>query len=269
MSTTSLAQKCNQILGQREDIPGAPLWHMGKVAAFNSKESLDLIQNSIDYLSCKARFQKPFTSDEKEFMKEIFEALWWGGQYKGYKEAAKLANHYVNGNGKSIQLNEDVYRNSVIVIDTVNALKRYIKTLSANKKSFLLIKSSDPHFLASPNAAALNINKRNIYNQGYLLKDGALLVEQKNQRLKNADHRFMIQAHTTTSKTKGKTVYVSKWTISSVYDFEPFSSKDYVTNIPLAENLVLKIPDGLSHYLSIIGVANDFIYNSGWIDTWE
>lgn len=269
MSKNKLVQRCNQILVQREDIPGAPLWHMGKVAVLDSKESFDLLQNSIDYLSCKARYRKPFTSDEKEFMKEIFEALWWGGQYKGYREAARLANHYVNGKGKTIKIDEDVYRNSVIVTDTREALKRYIKFLSEKKKAFVFIKSSDPQFLASPYASVLNVHKRNIFNQGYLLKDGSLLVEQSNQRLKNADHRFMIEVHTTISKPKSKSVFFSKWTINSVYDFESFSSKDYVTDIPLSGNSVLKLPDGLSQYLTTIGVAKDFIYYSEWIETWE
>lgn len=102
-----------------------------------------------------------------------------------------------------------------------------------------------------------------------MLKDGALLVEQSNQRLNNADHRFMIEVHTTISKTKSKSVFFSKWTINSVYDFESFSSKDYVTDIPLSGNSVLKLPDGLSQYLTTIGVAKDFIYYSEWIETWE
>lgn len=265
----SLVQKCNQILGQREDIPGAPLWHMGKVVVLDSKESYDLLQNSINYLSCKARSKRLFTSEEKLFMKEIFEALWWGGQYKGYREAAMLANHYVNGKGKTIKINDHVYRSSVIVRDTMDALKKYIKSLAANNKAFALIKSSDPHFLASSYVTMLKINKRNIFNQGYLINNGALLVEQRNLRLKNADHRFMIEVHTTISKTKGRNIFMSRWTINSIYDFEPFSSKDFVTNIPLGSNFVLKLPDGLSQYLTTIGVAQKFMYYTEWTENWE
>lgn len=269
MGKNNLLQRCNQILTQREDIPGAPLWHMGKVAILDSKESFDLLQNSIDYLSCKAKHKKPFTPEEKEFMKEIFEALWWGGQYKGYREAATLANHYVNGKNKTIKINADVYKKSVIVTDTREALKKYIKSLSKMKKPFALIKSSNSHFLASPYASELSIYKRNVFNQGYLLKDGALLVEQRNQRLKNADHRFKIEVRTTIGKTKIKSVFFSKWTINSYYDFEPFSSNDYVTDIPLNKAFVLKLPDGLSQYLATIGVAQEFTYYSEWIENWE
>jgi len=57
---------------------------MGKVAVFESKESFDLLQNTIDYLTCKGKLGKKFSNDEKEFMKELFEAMWWGGKYRGY-----------------------------------------------------------------------------------------------------------------------------------------------------------------------------------------
>lgn len=45
--------------------------------------------------------------------------------------------------------------------------------------------------------------------------------------------------------------------------------KGYVTDIPLAKNFVLKLPDGLSHYLTKIGVASDFTYVSQWQETWS
>ena len=60
-------------------------------------------------------------------MKELFEAMWWGGNLRKYKEAAKLANHYVNGGGKAIKINASVYKESIIVIDTMSALKAFIK----------------------------------------------------------------------------------------------------------------------------------------------
>ncbi len=127
MSIKKVIGKGNKCLEDRESIPSAPLWHMSKVALFESKESFDFLQNTIDYLSCKGKLGKQFTENEKEFMKELFEALWWGGKYHGFKEAATLANHYVNGEGKTLNINSKVYTDSVIVKDTVIALKLYIK----------------------------------------------------------------------------------------------------------------------------------------------
>lgn len=79
----------------KADIPISPLWHMGKAAKFDSKKIFDIMQKAIDYLTCKAKNKLHFENREKEFLKESYEAFWWGGQYKGWKEAAKLARHYV------------------------------------------------------------------------------------------------------------------------------------------------------------------------------
>lgn len=122
MSIEKIIEKGNKCIEDREDIPSAPLWHMGKVAVFESKKSFELLQNTIDYLSCKGKLEKQFTANEKECMKELFEALWWGGKYHGFKEAATLANHYVNGEGKTLNINSKLYNDSVIVKDSIIAL---------------------------------------------------------------------------------------------------------------------------------------------------
>jgi len=63
---------------------------------------------------------------------------------KGYKEAANLANHYVNGKGKLLNINADVYKTSRIVQATMGAMKQYIKELSQAKKSFFKFKCNNP-----------------------------------------------------------------------------------------------------------------------------
>lgn len=264
MSVESVIAKGNQCLEDRENIPSAPLWHMGKVAVFESKESFDLLQNTIDYLTCKGKAGKPFTSNEKEFMKELFEALWWGGKYHGFKEAADLANHYVNGKGKTLTINAQVYKESVIVKDTMTAMKSYIKDLSAKRTPLSNISTGDNAFRNSSYSKPLMKGKRNVNTHGYILNNGALLVEQTNQRLKNADHRFYLKVNT----TKNGVNFISTWKVESIYDFEPFN-KGYITDIPLAKGFVLKLPDGLSHHLTKIGVAKDFNYVSTWQEFWK
>ncbi len=264
MSIDKIIEKGNKCLEDREDIPSAPLWHMGKVAVFESKKSFELLQNTIDYLSCKGKTGKQFTGNEKEFMKELFEALWWGGKYHGFKEAATLANHYVNGEGKTLNINPKVYNDSVIVKDTIIALKLYIKELSSKNKPIPIIKSSNPGFLRSSHASNLKKSHRNVNSQGYILSNGALLVEQSNQRLKNADHRFYLLVNT----TKNGNNLISRWKVKSIYDFESFE-KGYITDIPLAKGFTLKLPDGLSHYLTKVGIAKDFAYISTWQELWK
>lgn len=259
-----LIEKGNICLEDREDIPGAPLWHMGKVAVFESKKSFDFLQNTIDYLSCKGKLSKSFTDNEKEFMKELFEALWWGGKYHGFDEAAKLANHYVNGNGELLRINSEVYTKSIIVSDTITALKGFIIYQSSRNKPIVRLKTSDLNFLRSAHAKPLRQGARSASRQGSILRNGALLVEQSNVRLKNADHRFYLIVNT----TKSGNDFFSRWKVESVYDFEPFE-KNYITDIPLAEGFVLKLPDGLSHYLTKLGVAKDFKYTSEWQEIWR
>ncbi len=261
-----IIDQANICLENRDDIPTAPLWHMGKVAKFNSEDSFRLLQNTIDYLECKARQNKDFTKEEKVFMKKIFECFWWGGQYHGYKEAAKLADHYVNGNGKKLKINEDVYRTSVIVNDTCSAIKNYLRARNENNKFISTITTANQDFINSKYAALLKSGKRNVSTQGYMLNNGCLLAEQNNQRLKNADNRFYL--HASTIKAAG--YFTTTWRVESIYDFEPFASnKDYVTHIPLSGSYTLKIPDGLSHYLTTINVARNFDYYAEWTEKWK
>jgi hypothetical protein len=248
------------------EITNVPLLHIGNVKAFGSKESFDLLQNTIDYLTCKAKNNMSFTDDEKEFMKELFEALWWGGQIKGYKEAAQLANHYVNGKGKTLKISEEVYNKAVIVQDVANAMKQFIKAQATKRLPVGVTKSSDSQFLRSTFASPLFKAKRNVNKQGYLLGNGALLAEQDNARLKNTDHRFYLTATTTRINA---TAFMTKWSVNSVYDFEPFASANYVTNIPVATGFILILPDGLSNYLTKISTAQDFKYFAEWNEKWQ
>ena len=105
----------------------SPLFNMANAAIRNTTADLKYLQDALDFLTCKAKAKMKFTSDEKEFLKEIYEAFWWGGRYKGLNEAAQLANHYVNGEGNSIanpyKIDATIYKTSKIVIATMNAMK--------------------------------------------------------------------------------------------------------------------------------------------------
>ncbi len=104
-----LSKKAQACLEQAVEAPGAPLFHMGKIAVFNSKSSFDLLQDTINYLTCKAQVKMTFNDAENEFLIELYESFWWGGHMKGMPEAAKLANHYVHGNGQSMSMNSTPY----------------------------------------------------------------------------------------------------------------------------------------------------------------
>lgn len=123
--------------------------------------------------------------------------------------------------------------------------------------------SSDPDFLKSTYAINLK-NGRDEQTQGDFKRDGLLKAEESNLRFKNTDNRFYLQIEL----AKAGNRFISTWKVEGIYDFEPFS-KGYFTNIPLGHGYVLKLPDGLSHYLTQIGVAHDFKYSATWNESWE
>jgi hypothetical protein len=56
--------------------------------------------------------------------------------------------------------------------------------------------------------------------------------------------------------------------VDSSYDFEPFDKADYYTNSVLADGMVLRVPDGLSHSMTVLGVAEAFPYWAEWNESW-
>jgi hypothetical protein len=266
ISHTTCAAKAKACLAKAVPIPGWPLLNMG-AAALGSKSDFDLLQNAIDYLSCKAKAKMTFTDEEKAFLKHIFESLWLGGELKGYTEAAQLADHYVNGKGVRLKIDAAVYQTSVIVNDTSAAIKDYVRQLIVKRANVAIVRSSDPGFLYSRQSRRVcRTSGRDVNKQGYLLSDGNLLTEQSNSRLKNANNRFILVAQNT--QMGGQTV-VTRWRVDDKYVFEPFERADLTTNIPLSTSKVLKLPDGLSQYMCVQKIASEFDYWAEWTETWN
>lgn len=268
-NTQQLSRKAHACLAQAVEIPGAPLFHMGNVAKFKSASSFDLLQGAINYLTCKAQLKMPFSDDEKEFLIELYEAFWWGGHFKGMPEAANLANHYVKGKGKSVEMDAQPYQESVVVKDTMQAIRLFIKELASNNENFFIIKTSNPKLRNSKYFKPLMLinGSRNRNTQGYVESGGRMFAEQSNFRLKNSDNRFFLQANTTMAK---KGTFNTIWSVANRYDFEPFSKGDKVTELPLNSNHVLLLPDGLSEYMdSGLRIAKPFEYAAQWTEAWK
>ena len=301
----ALEKKAAEIIKSRnaDGIPESPLANMANVYLRGDRGSAAILQGAIDTLTVKAKAAKSFTDDDKEFMTELFDSMWYGGKYKGFYEAAILASHYVNGGGSTLFISAGVYVDSVIVRDTMRAMRAYLSGTDYRSQDMITLKSSDPGFLASPFAKALGRGGRKLNSQGHILPGGTLLTEQDNARLKNADHRFYLQVtarkdgfmstvnwlaqgaeNTYRSSFSGlvedltgvsdATVniddlkrlddeYSLRWRVDSYYDFEAFPTT-YYTPLPLRDGLVLKLPDGLSQYLTKVGVAKEFDYYSEW-----
>ena len=80
-----IAQQCQARYSSSEKTPfdkgppgtTKPLYHMAQAHIRDSVDSWTLVQNQITFLDCKARNGESFNSDEKEFLVNLFEAMWW------------------------------------------------------------------------------------------------------------------------------------------------------------------------------------------------
>ncbi|BBA37001.1 hypothetical protein sS8_5078 [Methylocaldum marinum] len=259
----NLKKKAEACLAKKVDIPMSPLWHMGKAVKFGSDSNLKIMQEAIDYLTCKAQAKMEFNADDKEFLKELYEAFWWGGHYSGLKEAAQLANHYVNGNGVPLRINPEVYKTSKIVIATMSAMKLFIAERKNKRKPFTNIRCDHVEFRQSKYAAPLR--RMNYMTEGKMKPSGVLEAAQKNHRLHKTDGHFYLDSFNLVINGGG---IKTTWSVKSIYDFEPFEKKDYYTEIPLGD-FKLILPDGLSEYMTRIGVAKVFHYSAEWQETWS
>jgi hypothetical protein len=88
---------------------------------------------------------------------------------------------------------------------------------------------------------------------GWLLSNGYLLVEQNNARLQKA---------------------IASCLRVRMRPFpEAASSRDGAStmcmNIDISGTVVLKVPDGLSHYMTTLGLAKEFVYSASWTEYWN
>jgi hypothetical protein len=248
-------------------IPSHPMVEMARVALLNSKSDFDLLQNAIDYLTCKAKAKLAFLDDEKTFLIDLYKDMSLGGSLKGYSDAAKLLSHYIDGNGEDLEIDSDVYSTSTIVKDTSEAIKKYIKKHKSKNKQLTTVQTSDHDFIYAAEAKTLlRTAHRNIKKQGYLQHDGYLLAEQDNLELKNANNRFILVA---LNAFKPKNNIATRWSVDDDYVFESFEKSSKYTEIPLSETLKLKLPDGLSHYMTVLKIAAEFHYWAAWQEIWN
>jgi len=256
---------------------------MARVALADDTSSFKRLQSAINSLAHKASDRRPrseWTADEMEFLVGVFDGLFLGGSAKGFSEAAALARHYVSGGGELLKVDENVYRDSRIVRDTAKQIRQYLaaqklqyghcdkivttrprkvnpkqKQLTPYCGRFLDSRFAKPLRKSDPDSGI-----RSSSSDGCLQSDGALLAEQENKRLHYADNRFYLDCY----------VYGSSsllWRVESIYDFEPYPS-GLVTKIPLGVK-TLQVPDGLSSYMTVLGIAKVFWYYAEWTEIWK
>jgi len=280
------------ILEQRDSI----LWHMAKVAFQDCEQSLCLLQETVNHLSANAENLGVFSEKEKSFLVTLFECPWWGGREYGLNQAhnyvgpegkpaseicsrdervlnlkdpiqlslAKMAWHYVHGDGQYYPLSLPIYQQSRIVQDAISALKAYIAELHSLGKPCTFVSSADNEFLRSRYASSIEKDRLQTDVLGFIFNDGTLMLEQKDPRIVNAGNRFKISGLTHTTDT-GLT---TRWKIEGRYCFEYFDNGGS-TFLPLTEDLLLRIPYALSNYMVAMDIAKPFNYFAEWVERYE
>ena len=234
---------------------------------------VEKIQAQIDDLTEKAKKKRAFSADDKEFLTDLYGWIAWGGGRKGLGEASKLLAHYLNGNGKSLEIDSEVYQSSVIVRYAVGEIK---SAIAGDVRKAGVIRNNG-------NVASRDILKKKSFGdvgtKGQILDNGILLAEQNNVRLKNANNRFGL---TSISKVADNEFWESdavrivetRWRVDDSWDFASFGQqrkekRNDFTVLPLRGGKSLRLPDGLSHYLTQLGLAMEFEHYSEWAERWE
>lgn len=261
---------------------------MAKVARECDAPSFSLLQESVHHLSQKARENHPLDEDQQNFLKVLFTCPWWGGKEHGMNEVllqrdgaglaseahlapvsdraqlwlAKMARHYIEGEGRCLPGELAVYRNASIVRDTVQALRSYICELYTFQKPATLVATTDRDFLQSKYAGKIESSRKSSETKGFIFKDGTMLLDQKDPRLINLGNRFKISAMTSAMGTQ----LMTRWRIDGKYQFENFAQGEAHTGLPLNEQLILLIPSCLGVYMAAQGLAQPYTYFADWVE---
>ena len=231
---------------------------------------VDEIQSEIDRLSDKAQKKEPFVQNDKDFLSALYNWIAWGGLIKWYPEASQLLRHYLNGQGQPVELNPHIYKSSKIVGYAMQEMKAIILDDIKSKGS---IRgggsfSSQGNLKDTPPRTSAEQDEK-----GAIVKNGTLLAEQSNPRLKNADNQFPLIAQSQIIQRQPLRIH-TKWTVNSYWDYDSFDEQktknlDLKTHLPLPKGKILKLPDGLSQHLVELGLATEFKYNAEWDEDWS
>jgi hypothetical protein len=250
-------------------------WRKVGLGYYLATGDADDIQKEIDRLTTKARNNQTFIADEKSFLVDLYEWIATGGRWKwlassptgydkGLWEAGELLEHYLDGEGEKLEIDSGIYENSVIVKYAAAEMK---KVIAADLVKPGKIRNSgeiwSTHVLKPKNFGDAT-------TKGQILTGGVLLAEQGNVRLKYANNRFVLKSFSNASPGGVTT----RWRIDDVWDYNSFAEqrkqkRNDVTHLPLRGGKVLKLPDGLSHYLTEIGVAQEFAFYAEWTENWS
>jgi hypothetical protein len=206
--------------------------------------------------TARTRAETALTEADVEFLRSLYIGIGQGGRVFA-PEAAQLMRRYLNPDKSSVEeVDSAIYKESAAVRAELDRQKKEIVhaartgQLPGNAKAVHAIHAGarkseaceHPRDVPRPHAARM------------VLADG--------ERLKKANNRFWVQSYSTRKGNLVTTTFV----VTDCYEFEPFR-KGFFTDLELFGQRI-RLDDGLSEYLTRVGVAKAFTYESTWQDEW-
>ncbi len=217
------------------------------------------INPEIERIYQKMQQGQKVTDSEISFVRKFYLLLAVAGKAVGNTEASQLLYHYVEGTGKNIQIDSEIYSSSEVVKIAQEKMMQYVLQKVAQGK--LPAKGK----ITSADVFTQKQGFEGDYDSyGGVVKGEKgdqkmyLIAEQGNARLKNANNRFILNLSYTVNMNAGK-VDVN-WSVLDDYSFE---NSDYKTvlSFPGGE-LVLR--DRLGFYLTKFAGAKVFMHEASW-----
>lgn len=217
-----------------------------QILAGLKKGSFAWAQARIEIITEKAAVNEHggrISAAEKAFLWTLYHAIGAAGRAKGMPEASKLIWTYVRiippliGKQNAIDIGSEIYETSPTVQREMSRqIDKARSQLNGKPEGFTFSQSSSK-----------------------------LMAEQSNLRMKYADNRFIM----TSTSVVGSGVNRIVFRVDNRYDFERFASgKHWRANSKYTifpyQDQQLKIYDGLSWYLTQIGLAEEFDYYAEW-----
>ncbi|NMC61158.1 MAG: hypothetical protein GYA51_17515, partial [Candidatus Methanofastidiosa archaeon] len=227
-------------------------------------------QEKIDSLEEKAKKGDPkaFTWKDKLFLTFLYNGLIpAGGIMEGYNAAADLMYRYMTPSKKAgdnesnyFIIDSEMYQNSTIVQYAMNKMKEAIAQDAKDGKLDEYAQFGSVGFLDNKRFGDAGKN-------GEIKDNGILLTEQDNKELFYTNNQFQLQCK---NEIQEDGTIKTTWYVEDYYDFEPYPS-NYYTELPFnrEKGFVLKIEDGLSSFLTILGLVEAFYYKAFWEEIWN
>lgn len=208
-----------------------------KIASGDFKE----IQARVDILEKKAIDKKQFTNDDKAFLKDLYSSLAFGGRMIGHREAADMLDRYLAATGESLWFGSEAYE--------------------ANPKVKAAMEKPKSRIRADYSRGALR--------EKYATERIFVSVSEDARLFYFSDVFFLQARPEKTADNRLRIIFRVDLTAHFIsYDEEKarYGGCGRVCT-PFAKNgkgETFAIDDGLSQYLTVLGLAKEFGYYSEW-----